>query len=148
AFAGGLLWFSYGTCGHFEGGVASMDPSDGTVVSTYDAALDLPTYCPTLASFPSLPDTLFTWESGLSPPIVNEYDVTGAPDLRVSRFMIELGDIRQVALSPTGLRLLVAAGAPYELASFRTSDLQPSGTDYPTGPYPIAVATSSAGGGL
>jgi hypothetical protein len=146
AYAGGQLWFSYGECGFFEGGIASMDPSDGAV-TTYASSIGFPTYCPDMASFPSLPNTLFTWESGLEPPTVNTYDISGAPSLQMSRFMTELAFIRQVALSPDQTKLLVAAGAPYVIKSFRLSDLQPSGTDYPTGPYPTGVDVTTVGGG-
>ena len=146
AYAGGLLWFSYGECGYWEGGIASMDPSDGTI-TTYASSTGFPSYCPNMTSFPSLPNTLFTWESGLEPPTINEYDVSGAPTLEVSRFMVELAFVRQVALSPDGTKLLAAAGAPYSIKSFRLSDLQPSGTDYPTGPYPTGVEVTTVGGG-
>lgn len=53
-------------------------------------------------------------------------------------------DIADMAFSPSGANLLLATGAPYFIQSLTTSTLTPS-ADYPTGPYPVALAVTADG---
>src|SRR5262249_36017538 len=51
-------------------------------------------------------------------------------------------NLADMVLLPNGSDLLTASGYPYFLNAFRENDLAQDGA-YPTGPYPIAVATTA-----
>jgi hypothetical protein len=53
-------------------------------------------------------------------------------------------DVADMTFTPTGTNLLLATGAPYFIQSLATSSLTPS-AQYPTGPYPVAVAVTANG---
>src|SRR5262249_20958952 len=52
--------------------------------------------------------------------------------------------VQDLAFDPSAANLYLALGAPYQLQAFDTSDLLLS-AQYPTGPYPDAVAVSPDG---
>ena len=140
AHAGGKLWFGTGECG---GGsdLASLDPATGDTV-TYPRLVGAD-YCPGLVASPAAPNILIAWDFGLSPATLYKIDVSGEPAV-VAKNRLDASNMRDVAVSPDGATIFTAAGWPYEVGSYRTSDLSKVGV-YPTGPYPTAVDISADG---
>lgn len=143
AMAGGKLWFGTGGCGQWDGKLTSLDPATGTVQS-FDGPTNKAFYCTDVAAAPNDPDTLIAYDAGLSPPTLYKYDVTSGAALTAQSRIGNSGDPNDVAFSPDGSTIFVAAGAPYEIQAFSSSDFSKTGS-YPTGPYPSAVAVSPDG---
>jgi hypothetical protein len=147
AIAGGKLWTSSGECAQWTTKLASIDLGGTHAVQTYDAPGQL-AYCPGLASGPHDTDQLLAYGVGLSTGDVYRLDVSsGAPVLAAGR-NTNMSYIAQMAVTPDGTRFELAAGSPYEIDEYRTSDLLPDGLVYPTGGYPNAVTVTGARGGL
>ncbi len=147
AKAGGRLWTSTGSCGNFQTTLVSIDPATGATV--VHSPLGSLRYCMELTSSPTDPNMLLGFEPGLSPATVTRLDVSGAvPTLVTSRREEELGNLKQLAVLPGGDRFVAASGSPYTFLEFRTDDLAKSGVVYPADAYPVAAATSAAGGGM
>ncbi|HET9770441.1 MAG TPA: Ig-like domain-containing protein [Acidimicrobiia bacterium] len=147
AMAGGKLWTSTGHCTQWGTKLASIDPASRTV-RVHDVPLML-SYCIGLADSAHHTDQLLAWNQGLQPASTFRFDVSGgSPALQVERRQENLGNLRQLAVSPNGERFVAASGAPYEIDQFRMSDQTPDGVVYQTGPYPNAVAVTGARGGL
>jgi Bacterial Ig-like domain (group 3) len=136
AFAGGRLWFGQ-SCGQFAPVVHVNVDGTGLGVSG-------PTrYCPIFASTPSHPELLAVSEIGLSPSDAYLYRVDGGG------FVLQAttanrpfgGGASSMAFNGGGSVLFAASGAPYEIQSFRGTDLSKT-VGYSTDAYPIAVATS------
>jgi hypothetical protein len=160
-FAGGKLWATEAASGTgcCSGHVTGVDPTTGAVTEFPNDAAVNSIYDPDLATSPGAPNTLFVSEDGLSPGTVYRIDVSsGTPSLIASTpsNQSQYGDvanIRDLAVSNDGTRVLPAAGATqntsgftlYQVDEFSASTLLPDGVAYPTGPYPSAVATSVSG---
>lgn len=80
------------------------------------------------------------------PSAVKVYDVSGSTPTQVSslQFSQEPAFVNQMAFDPSGANLLLAANNPAYVESLSTSTLLPSG-QYPTGSFPISVATTPDG---
>lgn len=145
AIAGGKLWFS---CFENQTGCLATANLDGTGLAAASG----------ISGFSSLPALLSSGGSGnhllaladrtSEPPGVAVYNVSSASPTLVSS-MTQLnggagGLINDMKFDPSGAHLLVAEGAPPWIQSLTTSTLLPS-TQYPTGPYPIAVAVTGDG---
>lgn len=143
AISGGKVWFNSGTCGTDKVMIGSLDPLTGAVAlnppSFYLGTLTGPFYCPEFAVSSLLPDRLFAWDHGLSPPTVFVYDTTlPIPQVLFSR-RIE-GNIVDADISPDGASLLVATGGA--IVSYRTSDLERETMRYAMGAHANAVSTA------
>jgi hypothetical protein len=141
ALAGGKLWFAH-SCGQAGRGAGSVN-LDGTAVTDETT---LPDYCPIFATSPGNPDLLAAGEAGLSPTTLYLFDVSTTPATLVDseRGPGGAGNLRDLAMTPDALGVLIASGAPYMVQSLRASDLSLAAT-YPTGPYPTAVAVTTDG---
>jgi hypothetical protein len=148
AYSAGSLWSTTG--GYWPPPtLVGINMSTGTATS-YGVSLE----GAGLVSGPGLADTLFSYNMGDDPLVINRIDVTSTPTVSVSEDedslggTAEIGSVGDIALSPEGSHLVPAGGAPYQFSELNTSDLLPSGTVYPASPYPTAVAMTSANGGL
>jgi hypothetical protein len=145
--AGGKLWFS---CFQGDGenchGLVSAN-LDGTGMAPAPAPIASYFFATALAAGGPGSKYLAVGDSYQEPPDVDVYDVSGATPTLVSHVHDPDGgsaQVRDMTFDPTGAHLLLACGAPYYVESLTTSNLLSSG-EYPTGPYPIAVAVSGNG---
>jgi hypothetical protein len=139
--AGGKLWFS---CAEGNSGCLVSANLDGTGMATpISRAGTFPLF---LAAGGTNNHLLAFGYSEDSPPNLYVYDVSGStPSLVSSAFAPNnSSDVADMTFDPTGANLLLAAGAPYFIQSLTTSTLTPS-AEYPTGPYPVAVAVTADG---
>ena len=139
ARAGGRLWFS--GCGA-SSGFASITPT-GTDLRQYGEG------CIALASSPTDPSLLVVGSIGGSPAIVTAFDVsTDPPTEQISGTPPGIGygssNLQDMEVTPDGLSLLVACGAPYVDQVISLTDLSLV-AKYPTGAYPSSVAASQDG---
>ncbi len=140
--AGGKVWFA---CENdLSPCVASMN-LDGSGLASAGIGSRQPV---SLASGGTANDLLATADSDDEPPTLSIYDVSsGTPSLVHSQQNPASGGgsfdvVDQMAFDePDGSNLLIAAGAPYFVASLTSSTFAPS-FEYPTGAYPDAVAVS------
>lgn len=93
-----------------------------------------------IAATPALPDLVFTF-SGSSPMTITMWNVAGPVPFKVTTSAHNTvgSNFQDVEFSADGSRMWVAAGAPYHITEVRTSDLRPTGRQFPTGAYPKAV---------
>ena len=139
--AGGKLWFSCNNDG--QSGCLVSANLDGTGMATPIAAGGLPLF---LAAGGSNNHLLAFGYSDDEPPNLNVYDVSGStPSLVQSSFAPNNSAFTDdMTFDPSGAHLLLATGAPYYIQSLTTSTLL-SNAEYPTGPYPVAVAVTADG---
>ena len=144
--AGGYLWTTSGACGSWTQQWVRVDPATG---ATTTGALGSGTgYCSRFASDPQLPNTLLSYEEGLSPSTVARYDLSTGSAVLVTSAPSATSNAHQMAVSPDGSRFVLAGGAPYSGVVSRVDNLAPSGTVFPANPYPTAVAITGQRGGL
>jgi len=139
--AGGKLWFS---CANGNSGCLVSANLDGTGMATPIAGGNLPLF---LAAGGTSNHLLAFGYSEDEPPSLYVYDVSGATPSQVGYVFDPNGgsaDVADMTFTPDGANLLLATGAPYFIQSLTTSTLTPS-ADYPTGPYPLAVAVTANG---
>jgi len=139
--AGGKLWFS---CAEGNSGCLVSANLDGTGMATpISGAGNLPLF---LAAGGTNKHLLAFGYSEDSPPNLYVYDVSGSTPSLVSNAFApnNSSDVADMTFDPTGANLLLATGAPYFIQSLTTSTLTPS-AEYPTGPYPVAVAVTADG---
>jgi hypothetical protein len=148
-YSAGLLWTTSG--GSWPPPtLESIDISTG-LTTGYGVQLD---GAGLVSGGAGLPDTIFSYNIGDSPLSINSIDVQSTATAEVSQDEDGLdgtpviSNVNDVAISPDGSHLVPAGGSPYQFDEFNTSDLEPSGTIYPGNPYPVAVAMTSANGGL
>ena len=142
AFAGGRLWFSHdcNSASRF-GSIAT----NGTDLQQFELGHGYPFQCPIFAVDPSDDDVLVATGQGTTGPTVFIYDAsTAVPTLTLSKQMGDSDDFEDMTLTPDGSGLLAAAGSPYFVQKFKTSDLSSTGS-FPTGAYPVAAAVTSDG---
>ncbi|MER8028950.1 Ig-like domain repeat protein [Streptomyces bauhiniae] len=137
AIAGGRLWFGYDTASEGNGGhLGSVDLTAPEHTVTLGQDPDSPWF-----SAPMLDgagDTLVAGIPTQSPSELGVYDVaSGTPALTAHRD-VDGGNLRDLAVTPDGQRLVVAGGYPYHQAVYSTADLSEDGS-YPTAAYPNAV---------
>jgi hypothetical protein len=139
AIAGGKLWYS---CYQNDGqGCLVQANLDGSGQTSPISGFFFAT---TLAAGGPSNKYLAIGETYESPPMIKVYDVSGSSPILISSARPDDGDVASMTFDPSGANLLLATGAPYYIQSLATSTLLPSG-QYPTGPYPIAVAVTSDG---
>ena len=140
--AAGKLWFS---CADGNSGCLVSANLDGTGMATpISAGANFPLF---LAAGGSNHHLLAFGYSEDSPPNLYVYDVSASTPSEVGYVFAPNGDSSDVAdmtFDPSGSNLLLATGAPYFIQALTTSTLTPS-AEYPTGPYPIAVAVTANG---
>ena len=138
---GSLVWFATG-CYTGQGVVGVLDLSIDPPAVTPNA---LPAGAPASYGVPKIvltPDgsRLFVTGDNTDPAMVYGYDAGGTT--LAAAVSHEAGQaINDLAVTPDGTRLLVAAGYPYHHQRFLVSDLSPDGT-FAASPYPSAVDTS------
>lgn len=131
----GSLWFGYG-CYGASGSVGTMEP-DGTVHPGVITGLGS---APQLTTSPALDGVLFTGEGLLA-----KYLVTGGGTPSATReHYVSITNLGDMAITPDGTEVVVAAGWPYYQQRFATSDLSVAG-QYTTSNYPDAVAINADG---
>jgi hypothetical protein len=139
--AGEKLWFS---CTNGNGGCLVSANLDGSGMATPISGENLPLFL--AAGGPNHHLLAFGYSED-SPPNLHVYDVSGSTPTLVSSSFAPNGDSSDVAdmtFDPSGANLLLAAGAPYFIQSLATGTLASDG-EYPTGPYPVAVAMTADG---
>jgi hypothetical protein len=139
--AGGKLWFS---CAESNSGCLVSANFDGTGMATPISGGTLPLF---LAAGGTNNHLLAFGYSEDSPPSLYVYDVSGSSPSEVGYSFAPNGDssdVADMAFDPSGTNLLLATGAPYFIQSLTTATLTPSG-EYPTGPYPVALAVTANG---
>ncbi|GLZ77092.1 hypothetical protein Afil01_18990 [Actinorhabdospora filicis] len=122
-FTGGLLWYSYFTCGNGKiGSLASYDPATGTVT---ESGLSAP--AGNLTALPGRPDRLVQRDWNGEKQRLRIFDVSGAPrEVAVSSFLTShCGD---VALIDGGERLALSCNRAYDLEIFDTATLTSTAT--------------------
>ena len=139
--AGGKLWFS---C-HQDDGEGCQDivsaNLDGTGMAVSISGWFFATM---LAAGGPGGNLLAVGEDYEAPPEVSVYDVSGTTPTLVSNARPNDSDVASMTFDPAGTHLLLATGAPYYIQSLTTTNLL-SSAQYPTGPYPDAVAVTADG---
>jgi hypothetical protein len=138
AIAGGRLWYQ-GT-----GTLKSISLDSSHTIVTPGTAMS----GQMLVSSPGQPDQLVVGRTGVSPATLWVYDVSdpASPSVQATT-TFGGGDLNDMTVTPDGGTLLLAQGAPYVISALTLPGLgTPAGvTQYPTGPYPTAVAVSPDG---
>jgi hypothetical protein len=141
--AGGKLWFS---C--FQTGCLATANLDGTGLAAASGISGFSSAPALLASGGSGNHLLALADRTGEPPRVAVYDVSGATPVLVSSVNQLNGGagglMNEMTFDPSGAHLLAAESSPAWIQSLTTSTLLPS-AQYPTGPYPIAVAVTGDG---
>lgn len=141
--AGGKLWFS---C--FESGCLVTANLDGTGLAAASGISGFSSSPAWLTAGGSDNHLLALVDRGGLPPSVAVYDVSGdTPTLVSSVSQLNGGSggvMNQMTFDPSGAHLLAAESSPGWIQSLATSTLQPD-AEYPTGPYPLAVAVTDDG---
>jgi YVTN family beta-propeller protein len=146
AFAGGRLWFSGG---------ATMDlgwlnPATGQVTVTKTQA---PNYAVALTSSPAAPNMLVAGTLGVSPSVIDVYNVSTGTPVYVSGIQ-NVGypngqdpcdSLQDLAITANGADVLLACGSRSQLPAYTLSTFASAGPYDLTGPYPLAVAVASSG---
>ncbi|MBS2533225.1 hypothetical protein KGQ20_10615 [Catenulispora sp. NF23] len=145
AVVGNDIWFSYGSTG--SAGIGVLDPGALTVGTTAESAFY---YAPVLAASPSAPNTLVAGNAGISPSVIESFDVTsGAPVVLATSNPWTQSDgcenLRQLAITAGGKDVVAACGAPYYGSQLTLNTMTEDAT-YQTGAYPSAVAVAPASG--
>jgi hypothetical protein len=137
AIAGGALWVTTnGCCGW--GRLDSVSLKSHAVKQFRTEY-----YEPDLATSPADPDELFVAEEGVSPGSVYRLNVTGRKlKVAAKNTSTNQQNIRDLAVSPDGTRVIPASGAPYDFEELSARTLKPDGVIYPGEAYPSAVAVS------
>jgi hypothetical protein len=140
ALAGKSLWASTAV-GTEQSELVSVTPTTHGVMEFPESSYTDPDF----ATSPGDPDTLFLAVDGDSPGSVYRFDVSsGAPVIAASNTFTNQGNIRDLAVSPDGTRVIPAAGAPYDFEELSATTLMPDGLIYPGEAYPSAVAVSGS----
>ncbi len=144
ALAAGRLWFAYGAC-NAANGIASLDLMTDQVF-TYTGQGLYGDYCPMVNTAAGDPSLLIEWDSGLEPATLNKFDISVDPPILVQSQREErLENLEQLAFRPDASIIYAASGWPYEIDSYRTSDLSQTAPTCPGVAYPDAVAVSADG---
>ncbi|KKD05120.1 hypothetical protein TN53_26345 [Streptomyces sp. WM6386] len=134
ALDGDRLWFGY------PGDIGYVD----LAAPEHPVALDQETdntwfgAAPMLDTSPGAPGRIVAGMPQQSPSELAVYDTTSGTLTRTAHSTVEGGNMRDLALTPDGQHVVVASGAPYYQAVYKTSDLTADGK-YPTNAYPNAV---------
>ncbi|HZB51737.1 MAG TPA: WD40 repeat domain-containing protein, partial [Mycobacteriales bacterium] len=141
--SGGRVWVGYG-CGSWGGGVLSVDAAAKTPVP-----VEVETGLYGAPSLAVANNVLAYGERGLSPATarVRTVGVNGATTLRgtVPPNWGDASNLGDLALSPDGTLLVLAAGAPYRHVGYDTTTLAEVRSYGDFDPYPNSVAFSPDG---
>lgn len=145
AVIGHDIWFSYGASG--DSGIGVLDPAALTVATTAESAFY---NTPVLAASPSAPNVLVAGDSGMSPSVVESFDVsTGAPVSLAKSNPWSQSDgcenLSQLAVTANGADVVTACGWPYHGGELTLNGMTEN-TTYQTGPYLNSVAVAPASG--
>lgn len=145
AVVGHDIWFSYGSPGN--SGIGVLDPADLTVGTTRESTFY---YAPVLAASPSAPNILVAGDGGISPSVVESFDVSsGAPVPLAKSDPWSQSDgcenLQQLAVTADGADVVTACGSPYHGSELTLSGMTEDAT-YQTGAYPNSVAIAPAHG--
>ncbi|NUR63512.1 MAG: hypothetical protein HOV87_33355 [Catenulispora sp.] len=145
AVVGHDVWFSYGASGN--SGIGVLDPTALTVATTsertfYNAAV--------LAASPSAPHILVAGDGGISPSVVESFNVsTGAPvPIAESNPGVQpdgCENLSQLAVTADGASVVTACGWPYHGSQLTLSGMTENAV-YQTGSYLSSVAVAPANG--
>jgi hypothetical protein len=139
AVVGHDVWFSYGSAGN--SGVGVLDPAALTVGTTRESSFY---YAPVLAAAPSAPNILVAGDSGISPSVVESFDVSSGAPVPIAKSdpwsqSDGCENLQQLAITADGTDVITACGWPYHGSSLTLSGMTEDAT-YQTGPYPTAAA--------
>lgn len=145
AVVGHDVWFSYGGPG--QAGIGELDLSGPAITTTAEPAFYS---APVLAVSPSAPHTLVAGNGGISPSVIESFDVSTATPVEIAESdpwtqSDGCDNLHQLAISASGADVLAACGAPYYGESLRISTLTED-AQYRSGPYDGAVAVSRSKG--
>ncbi|MEY9930002.1 hypothetical protein ABH926_004644 [Catenulispora sp. GP43] len=145
AVVGHDVWFSYGASG--QSGIGVLDPTALTVATTAESTFY---NAPVLAASPSAPNVLVAGDGGMSPSVIESFDVsTGAPVPVAKSDPWSQSDgcenLSQLAVTADGADVVSACGAPYHGSELTLSGMSENAT-YQTGAYPGSVAVAPANG--
>ncbi len=101
-------------------------------------------YAPDFATSPADPGTLFLAQDVISGGSVYRFRVASGEPIQKAYARTNGENIQNIAVSPDGTRVLVAAGWPYDFEELSAHTLEPDGVVYPGQAYPSAVAVSGA----
>jgi len=136
----GRIWYSYG-CGQWTGAIGYIDLSDNSV----HAAIRTGFYsAPLLESSAALPGQIALSDRGISPTPLVIANVTEGTPVTLPNDNTVAADVRDMAITPDGSRIVTTNMAPYVHPVFMTSDLSGDGS-YDTDAYPNAVAIRADG---
>ncbi|MCL6734669.1 hypothetical protein [Streptomyces neyagawaensis] len=147
AWAGGKLWFGYGTAD--QGDIGSLDLSAASPVITLHQDPNHPwSAAPVLATHPGAPHTLVAGVKDVSPFSLAVYDVSSGTATRTASGPNAVdsvgGNLRDLALGADGSQIVTAGESPFHHQAFRTSDLALDGI-YPSTYWPTAVEIAPDG---
>jgi hypothetical protein len=145
AVVGHGVWFSYGGPG--AAGIGELDPGVPAVGVTAESAFYS---APLLAASPSAPDTLVAGDGGMSPSVIESFDVaTGSPvEIAKSDPWTQsdgCSNLGGLAITAAGTDVIAACGAPYYGSSLGISTMTED-AEYQTGPYVGSVGISRKSG--
>lgn len=145
AVVGHDLWFSYGGPG--QAGIGELNPNVPAITTTAEPVFYS---APVLAASPSAPNTLLAGNGGMSPSVIESFDVSTATPTEIAESdpwtqSDGCGNLHQLAISSSGTDVIAACGAPYYGQSLAISTLTEDAR-YQTGPYDGAVAVSRSKG--
>lgn len=138
--AGGRLWFGTQTQWNTIESVLIASPN---TVTSYPSLGQV--YDPQFLAVPGNANELYVADADISASTVLLLDVSQpTPTTLSSKYLSAADGIDDWALSSDGATMYVAAGYPYKLQAFNTSDFSVAAS-YPTGAYPAAVDLSPSG---
>jgi hypothetical protein len=145
AVVGHDIWFSYGASG--DTGIGVLDPAALTVATTSE-----PTFynAPVLAASSSARNVLVAGNGGISPSVIESFDVstgTPVPVARSDPWSQSDGceNLSQLAVTADGAHVVTACGWPYHGSELTLTGMTENAT-YQTGAYPSSVAVAPATG--
>ena len=129
ALAGGKLWFGYGSAANGgTGNIGSVDLADPEHKVTLDGDVAEPwATAPVLDAAPGS-STLVAGVPGAPTTDLGVYDVSSGTATATARTTVAGGGLRDLAVTPDGGRVVVAAQNPYNHVVYKTSDLTAAGT--------------------
>lgn len=145
AVIGEDIWFSYGESGN--AGIGVLDPRALTVNTRAESAFY---NAPVLAASPSAPHTLVAGNAGMSPSVIESFDVaSGVPVVLATSNPWSQSDgcenLQQLAVAANGKDVIAACGWPYYGSELTLAGMTEDAT-YQTGPYPVSVAVARGSG--
>ncbi|MBI2710994.1 MAG: DUF4214 domain-containing protein [Actinobacteria bacterium] len=141
AWAAGRFWITYGD--QWSGGLASLDPSTGTLRTRLATSL----YAGGDVAATESPARVYVLDRGLSPSKIHAFDITGTTPVEVltSPHSNACSNGREIALSVDTTAAWTACGSPYGFNEWNLATLAEPTVSYEASPYPLAVTRSEDG---